>query len=134
MVQSFNLQFCEKYGYPAEVHDHLKNILACLNQARVLSVLLIGSTCRGELGFIRRADGQLCLLSDYEFFVVVDGPINDEDMARSTEALKNLELRLGGGSPLFHIDVSWIKLSELQRLPPKFQIFEAKTCGVPLVG
>jgi len=133
-LHSDQFEFCHKFEHASVIGTHLRQILGHLNDTNILAVILIGSTARGELSLTCRVGGEPYLLSDYEFLVATSSPVSPEVSVQISTQLARLECALGGGSPLFHIDVSWVTLSELRRLPRKFQIFEARTCGVSLVG
>lgn len=125
--------FCDRFGYPAEVRGHFRQILACLPLSEVRSVLLFGSAARGELTY--RADtAVLQLWSDYEFLVVMRGT-RFQQIAHETRArLDRLEQQIGAGSPLFHIDCAFLTIRRLRALPHILRTYETREVGITLWG
>jgi hypothetical protein len=124
------LAFCERAGYPPEIREHLARITRALSLRDGESLVLLGSTPRGEFSHIRQA-GRFVPLSDYEFLLVTP---DLSARSRDLDGLADLERELSGGSPLFHIDVSPIAPAALRRLPPIIRHFETKARGVTLAG
>ena len=127
------LDFCDRHGYPPEVREQLSRIVDALALAPGESLILLGSTPRGEFSYLRR-DGRFVPLSDYEFLLVTPGaPDPSRELERSA-GLAALEEEFAVGSPLFHVDCAPIAASRLGRLPRIVRHFETKARGVTLAG
>ena len=129
-----SLEFCDEYGYPPEVKAHFKEILSALDPSKVTAVLLHGSASRGELSYLRDAGGRLNLRSDYEFQVVASGKVDRGDHARLKAEYEAMQRKIEGGSPIFHIDFSYITVKALRRLPRRFINFEKRQAGRVIYG
>ena len=105
---SYQLGFCDRYQYPQEVKQHfariMDQILDVLMEYKVISVVVFGSTSRGELTY-KVEDGKLVdLYSDYEFLIVVQKKPDRESVERlKREFAANAE-EWQISSNLFHIE------------------------------
>lgn len=128
-----NLEFCERYNYPPEVKKHFKMILDPISSDKILSVLLIGGTSRGELSY-RRVDNELIIFSDYEFLMIAKGRVKKSYKRKLQHYYDNLQKQIGARSPLFHIDFDYISLRKLANLKRTFWTYEVKEKGITIWG
>jgi len=133
MTNSFNLQFCEEYGYPSEIKKHFGGIFSCFIFPGVLSIRLIGSASKGELSFIQK-NNTLEIFSDYEFIIITDGKVSRQEKLRLIQKCRMIEKSISSGSRLFHIDFSFIPYSRLKRLSHTLWTYEAKVAGITVYG
>lgn len=134
-MSRYNLDFCEQYAYPPQVAGQLEAICDTVSEtigSRLLSLILFGSTSRGEFTCVRN-NGSMIPWSDYEFLGVVDGRPRELNRLLA-ERLSELEQAFGSLSPLFHIDCSLVSLEELRKLPRIVRHFETKQLGKVLMG
>ena len=73
----YNFDFIDRFNYPPSIRNQFRTILdkvnSYLRSERVCSVILYGSTSRGELSYkIRYQDGKIDLFSDYELWVITE--------------------------------------------------------------
>jgi len=131
-----DLTFCRRFGYPGEVREHFRDILGltldALGEGNVLSVLLLGSTARGELSY-RRRSGTLDLFSDYELVAVVlrDGARRSAELQRR---LTRWEAGLPFRNPLFHVDLSVKSRWRMRLQAPIIWTYETRENGVTIFG
>ncbi len=127
----YSLDFCNEFAYPEEVRGHFERILDCVDKQNTVSVLLVGSTSRGELtcGHIV---GKFTVFSDYEFFVV-SRCVTVAERQRLRRAFDKLEGEFDAG-PLFHIDFNLVSEAKLTRLPRTLFTYEAKARGITIWG
>lgn len=125
-----------EYGYPMEISHKLDTIIATIqkNNPKVINVLLIGSTARGEFSYRIESDSQVSLWSDFEFLVVSEKEPNPDDRKKLSDLLQSLELDWGKDSPLFHIDCSYISRKTLHHLPLWIRNYESKQIGKVILG
>jgi predicted nucleotidyltransferase len=130
------LSFCEIFRYPPIIRKHLVRIeqVIIANCPDIVSILLVGSTARGEFSYRVEPEGQVSLWSDIEFFVVSEKEPKPADRARLATLFQQLEVDWGKASPLFHIDCSYISLSKFRHLPTLIRHYEAKQIGKVLSG
>lgn len=128
-----NLNFCDRFNYPAQVRDHFRKILEPIDPEKVLSVLLLGSTSRGELSYREKKEG-LSLLSDYEFFIIAKGMPDRKYAGRLKDYYLGLQRKIGRGSPFFHIDFDFIPLFKLRHLSKTFFTYDLKKTGITIWG
>ncbi|MDH7486870.1 MAG: hypothetical protein QHJ81_11405 [Anaerolineae bacterium] len=130
-MKGYELSFCREYGYPRLVERYLTEVLELIDKAGVLSVILLGSTARGELSY-RCDDDRLDLLSDLEMVVVTEGrPAAAEAFYHRLEAWQRERRAL---NPLFHVDVSFMPRRRFRRLTPLVRWFEMRSTGRVLYG
>ena len=125
---------CEYYNYPNEVREQLQAVINPLAEHSIRSMILTGSSSRGELSYRRTGHGKLQLLSDYEFVGVTQEHVENAYISDLRAYWADLEMRFGLGSPLFHIDVSLASMSALRRLPPIVRTFELRDTGIVIFG
>lgn len=136
--QNFNLEFCDNYDYPKEIKRHLEFILKQIDEYldldNVISVILYGSTTRGELSYTVE-DGELDIFSDYELEVITETKVSRNKIDKLKKSLARNAF--GITNPLFHVDISintklsyWIKT----KLDRRIAIFETRENGVILYG
>ncbi len=131
-TRKLDLSFIDVYGYPYQVKQHFEEILSCIDGTHVQSVLLTGSTSRGELSYVIK-DSRLSVYGDYEFFVIARGAIDKVDRDRLAKAYAALERKFAS-SPLFHIDYTYIDKTRLRNLPLHLKHFETKRNGITIYG
>lgn len=127
-----DLTFVEKYNYPTQIREHFEEILSNIDESKIESVILTGSTSRGELSY-HTTNERLVLYSDYEFLIISKGGIDALDVERLAKAYRKLEKRYSTNS-LFHIDFSYIDMSQLRSLPPHLKHYETKENGITICG
>lgn len=132
-MTEFNLDFCKKYGYPDDVKKHFEEILRYINPDKVKSVILTGSTARGELSY-RITDGNISLFSDYEFIVIARDSVNTSDYNCLKQRYSELQNNISVKNPLFHIDFSYISLNKLKKMQTKLWTYETKINGITVYG
>lgn len=108
----------------------------CLSslQDNLVSILLVGSTARGELTYNQDELGNLHFYSDLEFYVYVKqgpDPLTRRIIDKKIEILQRPFTQL---SPFFHIDISITPIHLLKRRNTKFITFENKVTGKVLYG
>jgi len=127
------LAFCAEYKYPPELTDLLRRIVQAADGKVVRSLILLGSTSRGEFSWHGR-DGRFLPLSDIELLVVTHDHFSgrrQRDMLRQWE---EIETSTGVDSPSFHLDCSFLNLRKLRTLPTIFRTFETKVTGKVIAG
>jgi len=121
-----------RYGYPSEIIDlinQFSNIAYEQFSGSFPGILLVGSTARGELSWIKGSNG-LKLFSDIEFLIAVT-KLNKQKQQQFHELVARLESTCSYGN-LFHIDFTVIPWKNLARLDKKLFIFESKQCGIDI--
>lgn len=125
------------FGYPEEIIYHLeeirKTVLEIVPANAIYSILLLGSTARGELSY-RFDDGKLDIFSDYEFIIVSNKKISNGILSRLDDALENLSTNWDIQSPFFHIDYGIATVRKFKLTPPTFWAFEVKSASIPIFG
>lgn len=125
----------EDYDYPPEVGDILRRILFGLANVAPVSVLLHGSTARGELTWWREVDGRVRLASDIEMYVVGERRFPADVLAAATALSGRIaEEHNTGGAKLFHADIAFVTLRELRQHPPTFRAWDIRESGRTLLG
>ena len=132
-LTAFNIDFCDSFGYPDQVRGHFRKILGCINTEKVSSVILTGSTSRGELTYALR-DGNLNIFSDYELLIISNGRVDKDDLARLLEEFKGLEEEFSNGNPLFHIDCTYVSQRKLANFGTNIRTWEIRSTGALLYG
>lgn len=126
---------CREHGYPAEVQDVLERIVDTVATLGPVSILLHGSTARGELTWWRTGDGTVRVGSDMEMYVVADEPLSATDRGRVEAELSRLAQEVNGGGPgLFHVDVGFTTPDGLRRHPRTFRCWDTRETGRMLLG
>ena len=136
--QKFNLEFCDVYKYPDEIKEHfifiLNQICDNFGWENILSIILYGSTARGELSYTIK-NGKLDIFSDYELEVIYKNKIPRHRMDNLKKNLQKLSSQIK--NPLFHVDITyntkwsfWLKA----RLDRRIAIYETKKNGIILYG
>lgn len=133
-MKPYNLDFCERFGYPFQIREHFTQILdqirRRLGEDNVMLVVLFGSTSRGELTYETTSNSHIELFSDYEFLIVTDGNISQSDLADLTQDFSENKARWEITNPLFHIEFMHNTPSKLRlkrhlvRNIPSFEIYE----------
>ncbi len=137
----YNLEFCNRFGYPAQIRDHFVEILdqICLHLGpeNVKLVVLFGSTSRGELTYEVTEESRIELFSDYEFLIVTRRGVPQEKVAELSQSFINNKVRWGISNPLFHIEFMHNSVLKLRakrlmvRNIPSFELFET---GIVIYG
>ena len=136
MGKKYNLSFCEKYQYPPEIRQQLTTILGDIDKyislENVHSVLLLGSTPRGELSY-RYENEKLDIFSDYDMLIITK--------RRKTMAERELKMRLKQrevefcrDNPLFQIDVGCLSLARFKIQASSVWTYETKENSVCIYG
>ena len=130
-MRGYNLSFCQDYGYPRLVERYLSEVLDLIDKQGVLSVILLGSTARGEFSY-RYKDDHLDLLSDLEMIVVTEGRLGTaEAFYRGVAAWQRERRAL---NPLFHVDVTFMPRRVFRKITPLIRSFEMQAVGKVLYG
>lgn len=103
----------------------------------VVSVILMGSTSRGELSYIK-IDGELTIFSDYEFLLITKRKFIKTELSALKNKIHLLEQRFCSNNPLFHIDFSYTTVKRISKFPKILRQYEfTKTarviCGDDLI-
>ncbi len=135
-----NLSKLDEFCYPKEVVQHLKTIfektIETLGDGAIFSIVLIGSTARGELSYRFNSDNTLDIFSDYEFIIVLKRggrlsvSIVEILKANLSELKRNFHIR----SPLFDIDFGIVSITKLKITPNTLWAYEVKENGVEVYG
>lgn len=134
MGREFYLDFCDKFGYPRKIKDHFAEIGCILaSSENVVSIIVMGSAARGELGY-RTAGDKPVLFSDYEFFVVTKKKFASDEMRMLRNKLKMFENNISHNNPLFKIDFSYTTMKKLPGLRKIVRHYELKRCGEVIYG
>ena len=106
--EAYQLDFCDRYQYPPEIKQHLAQILdqilEILREFKVISVVVFGSTSRGELTYIDENGKLIDLYSDYEFLIVVRNKPDRGSVDMLKRAFASNAEKWGISSNLFHIE------------------------------
>jgi len=136
-----NLAFCDSYGYPAVIKEHLSEsvsqIMCFLGEDAVRSVIIFGSTSRGELSYIVRDDGRVDLFSDYEFLIITRGKVSKEQARALKQAFHENRVRWQVSVPLFHIEFMLNSLPKFILKTPflrRIGTYELLEKGITLIG
>ena len=124
-----DLAFCEEYNYPIAIGRALTSVVSTVLTTipATQSIILTGSTCRGELSYVQ-IDSELRLLSDFELIAVV--PTSQSLRRASLPDQQNSHLSsLFDNSPLFHVDLSIVTLSQLRHFFPVIFTYETRENG-----
>ncbi len=118
--------------------DELEDLLDRLAQglaARpgIESVILLGSTARGELA-CRRIEGRLQLFGDIELMAVGERRIRAAERRRAKAVVDRIAASFAQRSPLFHVDVAFRSRDRLRALPPIIFRHELQAAGRVLRG
>ncbi len=132
ILNNFRLGFVDEYNYPPQVKEQFEEIVSFIDSSRVKSVLLTGSTSRGELSYLT-TNGGLEVYSDYEFLIIANSGVDPSDLLRLEEAYGELEKKYSS-NPLFHIDFSFIDMKALSRVPFHLKHYETKENGITIYG
>jgi len=133
-LNKFNMDFCDKYNYPVEIKEHIIEITRLFSSFdNVLSVILMGSTARGEFSY-KVSENHLILFSDYEFFLIIKRRFYKEEEIRLQKQLLKYEKNLSFNSPLFHISVGREMVDKIMKLPKIIRNYEMKQNGIVLYG
>lgn len=128
-------ELCSVHGFPEEVGAILRRVVEVVGSLGPVSVLLHGSTARGELTWWRDEEGQVRLGSDMEMYVVHRDPIEASARARADQALSALADEVNaGGPPLFHVDVGFYTPGALGGHEPTFRCWDTRATGRVLLG
>jgi len=132
------LEFCEMYSYPIEVKKHFEIILSqidkYLNLNKIKSIILIGSTARGELSYIINEKGNLDIFSDYEFVIVSNYHFASHQIQTLKEQFKKNKNEWGIKNPLFHIDFGIFSPIKWRLNAMSIWTYELKSCGFVIYG
>ena len=116
-----------KPSYPAQIETQLASITNAIEAIlKPKSILLLGSTARGELSYRVGDRGQVECFSDYEFLIVTTTPPTSDQRQTLTARLEVIENQINNPNPLFHIDVIIRTYTRLHTLPPLIFTFEMK--------
>ena len=121
------------FGYP-KMFSHLLNTLAdrIMSVEHVASVLLVGSTSRGEAA-VRMVDRHLEVFGDLEF-IVVTSP-GRASYSGVSSAVRAVQAEWAGRvTKPIRIDFTLIPFGRLHRLEKKLFVFEVKERGICLRG
>jgi hypothetical protein len=129
---AIDLSFVAKYQYPTLVKEHFERILSHIDASKVESVILTGSTSRGELSY-QMTRGALSLYSDYEFMIIAKKSVDKNDEVRLSKCFEGLECNLSNNH-LFHIDFSYINTRQLRNIPFHLKHYETKENGITIYG
>ncbi len=132
MNTNIDLSFVEKYEYPNLVREHFRQILSYIDPSKVDSVILTGSTSRGELSY-KIDNGSVLIHSDYEFLIVAKGSVDYSDFRRLSNIYARLESEFSS-IHLFHIDFSYITKKRLTTFPFHIKYFEMRETGKTIFG
>ena len=140
-MRLYNLNFCDRFGYPRQIRQHFVEILhqVCqhLGAANIQLVVLLGSTSRGELTYEVIDDERIDVLSDYELLIVTRWGVARERIAGLSQSFSQNKARWGITNPLFHIDFthdSLIKFYARCFLVRTIASFELFRTGVVIYG
>jgi len=132
MITEIDLGFCQSFQYPRQLTDILSEVVRIARREPIESLLLVGSTARGEVSILASSD-TLDLWSDVEFFIIPQsGQVVNKESLRA--AYEDLCSKLNIKSPFFHIDFAVVPSSRLSRFPQRISVFEAKSNGRVLWG
>jgi len=135
MMAQYDFRFCSAFGYPLRVQRQLTQIVNRVLErvCSVESILVVGSTARGELSYIDTED-DLRLFSDYELVLLTQREVNCKKRYSLALEVDQLGRCLNPGNPLFHVDLAWYPLHRLPRLRHTVAIFEQKKTGKVVWG
>ena len=105
-----------------------------VNNANIVSVILIGSAARNELSIEIADDGTVDIFSDIEFLVVVESPPPVSLSLQIKEVCVLLEKELDIRSPLFGFDFGVLTKQRAKITPRTLWTFEVKKFGRTLLG
>lgn len=130
-------QIANRFDYPKEIEAHLHQlfgtVLDTIPSNCIYSVLLLGSTPRGELTYIK-TEGDLDVLSDYEFVIVTERKIPRPTLRLLDDKLLALTKSWAIKSPFFHIDYAVSSKRKFKLTPPTFWAFEAVHASAVIYG
>jgi hypothetical protein len=134
-MSCYDLKFCSAFSYPSSVREQLTRVLDLVLESGVdvRSVLVTGSTARGELSYTSE-EKTFRLFSDYELLLVTPEKIPRNRRDRLELEVNQLGHLLNPDSPLFHIDLGWCALPRLPLLPHVIAAFELKEMGKVVWG
>ena len=124
-------------AYPAAISEMLLElftaVIAEIPNKYIYSILLLGSTSRGELSYIETNDS-LDIFSDFEFVVIEKSKIPSENLHAMQHSLKELERVWQIKSPMFHIDFGISSINKFKITPRTFWSFEVKSTAIVIYG
>ncbi len=125
---------CSEYNYPEIICNLLTSFVDVVcHLVNPLSILLIGSTPRGELTWYKRGD-YVDLFSDLEFIIFVAKNVSRKAVRDLNNKITEIEGSLKLTNPIFHIDYGIISKKDFSRMRPIIRTYEAKIHGRTLYG
>lgn len=135
-----NLKFCDIYNYPFKIKEQIKTVVSIiigdLGEESVVSIAMLGSTCRGELSFRDNIKGELELFSDYELWVITKKRYSNKISKKIKRKIKEYSKKWAK-NPLFGIDITINSLSTFLmkgRYERRISNYELKLNGIIIYG
>lgn len=128
-----HFEMLNEFDYPENLLNTVKDVVNLFSPYSPRSMILIGSSSRGEFSFV---PGSPCvkLLSDLEFLVVTDKELSRSSIEKIRNDLNEIEESVAGRTSFFHVDVAIISRRNLGSLPLSFHTYEMKNSGITLQG
>jgi len=138
-MNKMDLSFCDRCGYPKEVKRHFEVILSQIDDhlglRRITSIILLGSSARGELSY--RVDNQgVDLFSDYDLWIITQRKPPLQDVVALKKSVRKLE-KEWARNPLFNIGLTVNSLRQFRlkaKLEHRIINFDTKKTGVVIYG
>jgi predicted nucleotidyltransferase len=135
--QTFIETLMAKYEkHPSHVRDFLGQLIdlpKLFEDKRIISVILHGSTARGEFS-CAKMDSNIFPLSDIEFLIVVQKRDLELEHEISNRILSLKKKLYAPKNPFFHMDFAFISLSKFRRNPKTLRSFELQETGINVCG
>ncbi len=119
--------------YPKDLLDLIKDSVKIVSKMKPYAIVLIGSTSRGEFTYVTK-DNDISLYSDLEFYVFTRGKTKEDIMMDIRNSLDEYSEKISKNNPLFNIDVGFVLIDNIHRLPRDLRIFEMTTNGLVVYG
>ncbi len=122
---------CTRHRYPDALRAVMHEVVGACREAYpgLESLVLTGSAATGDYVYFEE-DGRTQLVSDLDLMLFVDSKNARAELLR--DAVKAIKAR--HPSPIFDVDIAINSLRALERVPPRFQVVEARQEGVVLCG
>ncbi len=130
--KNLDLSFCGEYDYPPAIREILLHVISALPVDDFVSVILGGSTARGELSFCTIGE-EVHLFSDFEFFLIRRSDTPPAICQNVRMSVRPYEEQFARNA-LFHVDVPCPTLDEWARLPHIVRYYETRANGQVIYG
>ena len=131
MMTGLDLGFVDEYNYPIKLKYIILQAIDILPKKGLISVIMGGSTGRGEFSSIKINNNPF-FLSDIEMAAIYKNMPSNGQIEISR--LNHDQLSRQVSSPFFHIDCTYTNLKSLPNLPPLIKYYDLSNRGLTVFG